>query len=226
MRYQPTALLTAALLIFAACDSNAKTDQSKPAEVKTESSEPTPFMTLMGLRTPVKNFQQWALSKNDLANLSGLNPADTTDIKKALEEGLLDEMSFNMAGYVFESDSWTTEAPPTGCVTEDFAGTFKIEYKDGLPVKFTLDGEALAEELENGYMGLDVCGPMLDSFRVDYDRNRMATYLKGTFSSGGNYSIKYSDYVFDDKGNWVKRRKTTEGNGITEELTEYRAYVY
>lgn len=225
MKPRLTILLAVACLIFSVCGATVSAQATVSTRVQGNGNEPTPFMRLLALRAPVKQFTQWAISENDLADNPGLNGADLKSVERAIMNGTLDEMSVSMPVYDLKDVDWSDrEAPLKGSICEDFPGTFKIEYSDGLPVKFTLDEDDFSELLESGCT-MDAFDIGMDHFTMDYYKSGMPSCLKGKrmdFFGGDDYEIRYSGYRYDEKGNWTRRKKTTK----FDSMIEYRSYVY
>lgn len=218
-------MLAVSFLMLTACEKTAKAHNSQPTEVQSEATAPTPFMRLKALRTPVKSFTQWAIAEEMLADNPTLNPADAADVRRAIDAGELDEMSVPMPTYSFDAADWTLEAPLKGTITEMLPGQFDIEYKDGFPITFTLDQADFQDRVDNGFMMLDAYEVGLERFAIDYNSDGMPEGLRGKcmdFFGGRDYQVRYSDYVYDEKGNWTRRTKTTPY--VTQ--IEFRAYEY
>ena len=225
------ALLTLTIGI-ASGNASTATALSPSEQTKTvsSSSDSGTTLALYNLKTPVKKMHQWSIGLDVLADNPGLNPTTPSAVEAAIEEGILDEMSTSVTDYEFNQDStvkdWITYSgtKPVKVFFCGWPGCFDITYSNGLPSEFILDRKAFDEAIENG-MILDAFDLGFERFTITYDANGLPKSLSGKtlpFFGGSNYTIIYSDYKFDGKGNWVKRKATSPYH--TE--YQYRCYEY
>lgn len=196
-----------------------------PPDTESNNPAPTVFMRLMALNTRVKQFRQWEIPEEMIPEFPNINFSDATQVEKAIENETLVDVLYSIPTYDFTDVNWASEVPQTGSICEDIPGTFKIGYKNGMPITFTLDEEDLEKQMNENGMGLDAFDLGLESFTIEYYENGMPACLKGkrmqSFGAG-DYQILYSDYKYDKKGNWTSRKKTTpSGTQI-----QYRDYAY
>ena len=230
------------MAIIPACGKPAAANSHNSADSATEAAtesdkgvrdtqDPT-TLDLYNLKTPVKVMKEWAISHSDLAENPKLNPTSPDAVKAAIEKEILDEMSVRVVDYEFGSDSKANDwvltysgNTPTEVRMNGIPGTFNVKYENGLPTQFTLNQQAFQKAVDEGNMFLDAYDVGFDKFTITYDKDGMPASLSGEPMSvfgGAKYTETYSDYKFDDKGNWVRRKVTTP----YDTKNQYRFYVY
>ena len=210
-------LLLGCMTIFSACGGNSSSTKSQDS-IKTEEAAPHAAggttLELYNLKAPVKEIKEWSIS---------------------LSPQIADVILTDVYVYRFKPDSKVDSSvsyvvtysgdTPIKTQKAGMSGTFDIGYENGLPTRFTLDKEDSKKNV-----GEDV-SDVFEEYTIAYDSNGIPKSLTGKtmpFFEGGKriegyeYTETYSDYEYDDKGNWVKRKVTTP----SDTLYQYRCYVY
>lgn len=178
-----------------------------------------------GLKTPVKVMRQWSVSFDEAADITGYDLNDYKSVDRAIEDGALDEMTTQIVKYDFDSDGHTDLVAergangPSQVALVEYPGVFNVEYKNGKPFRFTLV-EGSCDEIP-----LDSYDVGLDYFTLTYNLDGTVASMTGKtsgFFGNSPYIEKYSEYKFDSKGNWIRRKVETE----FFTLLQYRAYEY
>ncbi len=210
-------------------DSQTASDSSVTAQAGVNGKqEKLPDYRVYGLQKPARMVRQWAISEEELANLSGYNPTNYRSVDKALQDGALDEMSTSIRTAKFSANGSIADEyddPVFPFLVEDVPPFFTVKYENGLPSNFTLDEKAMQKWLEDGGF-LDMYDMALKSFSITYDEKGLPVKLSGKglggFFSDAPYNLVYRDYKFDDKGNWIRR--TVETPSVT--FVQFRNYEY
>lgn len=227
--------VAAAAVCYAAIDSDnagsvVEKAESSVAKVPVGSAGES-TMTLYGLKKPVKSMKEW---KIDLENLAGNPNADfksSNGVKKAIEAGVLDEMSTSVVTYKFtpdgKVDGWIVYSgnTPAKVRISDLPGIFDVTFENGKAKRFNLDQKAFQDALDKGEMFLDAYGKGFEEFSVQYGSDGMPASIKGLsmdFFGGREYSEQYAGYKFDRQGNWISRKVTTPYNTYMQ----FREYEY
>lgn len=223
-------ILVGSLGILPACGHNSAASSQNPtaAEKKPAPVKEITSYDLYNLKTPVKEMKEWVILVTDLAENPGLKPNNPDAVEAAIEAGVLEEMTTSITTYKFAPDSkvadWVVSysgKTPTEIINRELPGTFKVTYENGRPTQFLFNDERYQQE----QIPLDFYEMGLENYTVKYDANGMPVSLSGTampFFNGGEYTETYSDYKFDEKGNWVSRKETTP----YDTQIRYRSYVY
>lgn len=225
------ALATLAI-IAGACNGSAGTKalaEKESASVAEKSVEKSVGdYALYSIKSPVRVMRQWSVSVDDAANLPGTDLSDYKAVERAIDAGDLDVMSTTVTTYEFGADGkvkdWVGKYDAQGRASSvgvhGLPGVFDITYANGRPAKFVLAENSLDE-----IISLDSYDYGLEIFTISYDDKGMPASLTGKamgFFGGGAYKETYSDYRFDAKGNWIRRKKT----GPYSTNIEYRSYEY
>ena len=228
-------LLLGCMTVFSACGGNSSSTKSQDS-IKTEEAAPNAAggttLELYNLKAPVKEIKEWSISISDLANNPGLNPAKLSEVEAALRSEVLDKMETRIYVYRFTPDlkaddddvSYSGDTP-IKTTRAGLPGTFDIGYENGLPTKFTLNEKDFQKSVDEGMLYLDAFEIGLEEYTIAYDSNGIPKSLSGKkmpFFEGGKYTETYSDYKYDDKGNWVKRKVTTP----YDTMYQFRSYTY
>lgn len=236
-----TGILSLSVALLTACGGNSGNNVTAPtldttttASVATAAAQPAepetapalaPGYAVYNLKSPVKKIKEWSVSSEEAANLPAYDFSKEKDVEKAVENGDLEEMTTSIIEYKF-----TPEGKPECSNYEgnrlvqigfyDIPGVFFVEFKDGLPVKFTLDEETLKE-----IICLDAFNKGYEYFTLTYGPDNIPTALTGKtlpFFSSRDYKETYSNYKFDTMGNWIRRTVKSK----YQTLIQYRSYEY
>lgn len=188
-------------------------------------------MALYGLKKAVKSMKEWMIDLETLAGNPNVDFKSSKGVIKALEAEVLDEMSTSVVSYEFTSDGkvdgWVVYSgnTPAKVMVSGMPGKFDVTFENSNAKSFRLDQKAFQEAMDKGEMFLDAYDNGLEEFSVEYGADGMPTSIKGLsmeFFGGSQYSEQYSEYKFDQQGNWISRKVKTP----YDTFIQFREYAY
>lgn len=197
------------------------------------------FKSLFNIKNGARQVCQWRPGPGvedmypqvDFSNyMSVLDARIEEDIEHVFD---LHKFSINENGRRFFNDSSREREFPNKISFSNIAGKYNIEWKNNLPVKFTLDEESLRKDQERGAK-LEDYDLGFEWITVTYDTRGLPVSMTAKLLPGYGhdfFSEVYSDYVFNQDGNWVKRKVLQRygigsDNNVTKWVSnEYRLYM-
>ncbi|MDE7413329.1 MAG: hypothetical protein K2N05_06015, partial [Muribaculaceae bacterium] len=197
---------------------------------------------IYGLKVPAKEFTQWEVNVEEVANSDEYDFSKYNEFERAMEDGVVDEMSnssftihfSNDGEYVMDDiyDEYSGSRSFKKVESPDFIDNFitdniwsvDVEFKDGYPHKYIGDLESFYKAIEDGETMGDACDYILLKADITYnDKYLPIKVVADCHASVGDEEfideITYSDYKFDSKGNWIRRT-------INNSIFQFREYKY